>query len=93
MSKSLFGSREVLNDLFRSDRGTNKSLKAIAGILTGLILGVILFAGLFYGLSYGLLAAVIITAVSTVIMSVALAFTGKYSYKTRISLKEGRERL
>ncbi len=75
--KSIFGSREVLNDLFRSDRGTNKGLKAIAGFITGLILGVILLIGLYYGLQYGLLASLIITGVSTLLMSLALAFTGK----------------
>ncbi|XP_072044146.1 uncharacterized protein [Amphiura filiformis] len=73
--KSIFGSREVLNELFLSERGTNKGLKAVAGIITGLILGVILLVGLYYGLDYGVIPAVIITAVSTVFMSVCLAFT------------------
>ena len=75
--KSIFGSREVLNDLFLSDRGTNKGLKAVAGFITGLILGVVLFVGLYYGLKYGLIVAICITGVSTLFMSLCLAFTGE----------------
>ncbi|XP_072035600.1 uncharacterized protein [Amphiura filiformis] len=73
--KSIFGSTEVLNDLFLSERGANKRLKAVAGIITGLVLGVILMIGLHYGLKYGHIAAFVITAVSTLFMSLCLAFT------------------
>ncbi|XP_072048284.1 DC-STAMP domain-containing protein 2-like [Amphiura filiformis] len=71
----IYGSRDVLNDLFRSERGSNKRLKAVAGFMTGLILGVVLMIGLYYGLSYGLVTAFVITAVSTLLMSLCLAFT------------------
>ncbi|XP_071944184.1 DC-STAMP domain-containing protein 2-like [Antedon mediterranea] len=72
---SLAASREVLNDIFKSERNENKWMKGVIGLCVAIFLGAILFIGLYYGLYYMEVVSVIITAASTFFIVLGLAFS------------------
>ncbi|XP_071945224.1 DC-STAMP domain-containing protein 2-like [Antedon mediterranea] len=72
---SLAASREVLNDIFKSERNENKWMKGVIGLCVAIFLGAILFIGLHYGLYYTEVVSVIITAASTFFIVLGLAFS------------------
>ncbi|XP_033121606.1 DC-STAMP domain-containing protein 2-like [Anneissia japonica] len=73
--RSLAASREVLNDIFKSDREENKKMKGVIGLCVAIFLGAVLFIGLHYGLYYTEVVSVIITVASTFFIALSLAFS------------------